>query len=647
MKRKLSFVLAVIMLASCLLCACGEKEQTVSGYAKKLDDKFFVNNGASEYVLVLPEEPMEMETFAAEEFTDNLERAAGYTIETVSEGNVPAGKKYVSLGNTQQFKSAFSGEDLSALDGTFSSYFISSKDDNIYIISSDDYTGYGVLYGVYDLMYDLIGYTYYHDTEIAVTKSSTVNLWSYEKHIVEADFDMRSHSTAYIYGHHEHNVRLRYINFSRGIEWDHTTGGHSQIPMFVSPIDTDENGKSYGRTHPEWFYDPTAETVTLNNNQLCWTAGGDPESLDELQSIFAEKLIEYIQINPEATFFMLGQMDTEFVCQCDGCLEAMKEWGGTSCGLQIAFVNGIIEKTEVLLDEIMPEKEILYPIYAYKPTVAAPVKKDENGNYIPYSDRVIPHEKLRVFFAPIRQNFAHAFDSPVNADSYVNLQGWDAVCDKDQLITYIYDLNVSYYFANFYNYTTLASMYTDLKEAGVSYLVSQGVSDANTLCFDELRAYCISRLMWDTELNFNELAADFIDNYYKDGADAMQELFDLITDRYAYVAAIQNPGIGTVSAVLYDSEIYTRSFINQMDRCIFDAMDAIEHLRETDAEQYELLKARIMKEYLSNIYLKINLYKDNYSDSEIAEMEQIWDEYILYWDLKKGGEGQNLTDIFA
>lgn len=645
MKRKLSFALAVITLASCLLCACGNKD-TDGSYGKKLDNKFFVSNGTSEYVLLLPEEPMEMESFAAQELTDNVERATGCKVETVSEGNVPAGKKYISLGNTQQFNSAFSGEDIRALEGTFSSYFIGSKDDNIYIVSSDDYTGYGVLYGVYDLMHDLIGYTYYHDTEIAVTKASTVNLWSYEKHIVEADFDMRSHSTAYIYGHNDHNIRLRYINFSRGIEWDHTTGGHSQVTMFMSPIDTDENGESYGHSHPEWFYDPTAETVTMNNNQLCWTAGGDPESLDELQTIMAEKMIEYVQMNPEATFFMLGQMDTEYVCQCDGCLEAMKEWGGTSCGLQIDFVNGIIEKTEAMLDEVMPGKEILYPIYAYKPTIAAPVKTDENGNYIPYSDRVIPHEKLRVFFAPIRLNFAHAFDSPLNADSYVNLRGWDAVCDQDQLITYIYDLNVHYYFANFYNYTTLASMYTDLKEAGVSYLVSQGVSDGNTLCFDELRAYCISWLMWDTELSFNELASDFIDNYYKDAADAMQELFDLITDRYAYVAAIQNQGIGSVSAVLYDSEIYTRSFINQMDRCIFDAMEAIEPLRDTDAEQYELLKARIMKEYLSNIYLKINLYKDNYSDSEIAEMEQIWDEYTLYWDLKKGGEGQNLSDIF-
>lgn len=646
MKRKLSFVLAVLMLASCLLCACGDQSAEGS-YGKKLDDKFLVKEGKSDYVLVLPEEPKEMVSFAAQEMVDNVLLATGCTLEIVSEKNVPQGKKYISLGKTSQFGSAFADEDISALDGTFSAYFIGSKDDNIYIVSSDSYTGHGVLYGVYDLMHDLIGYTYYHDTEIAVTKADTVNLWSYEKHIVEADFDMRTHSTAYIYCKNEHNDRLRYINFSRGIEWDHTTVGHSQVTMFVSPIDTDENGKEYGRSHPEWFYDPTAETVTKNNNQLCWTAGGNPESLDELQTLMAEKMVDYVRMNPEASFFMLGQMDTEYVCQCDGCLAAMKEWGGTSCGLQIDFVNGIIEKTEKMLDEVLPEKEIFYPIYAYKPTEAPPAKKDENGNYIPYSDRVIPHEKMRIFFAPIRLNYAYSFDAPYNADCYANLQGWDAVCDQDQLIAYMYDLNVRYYFANFYNYTTIASMYTDLKEAGVSYILSQGVSDGNTVCFDELRAYCISRLMWDTDLSFNELAADFIDNYYKDGADAMQELFELITDRYAYVAAIQNPGIGSADAVLYDSEIYTRSFVSQMDRCIFDAMEAIAPLQETDAELYELLKARIMKEYLSNIYLKVVLYKDNYSDSEIAEMEQIWNQYTQYWDLTKGGEGRDLTNIFA
>ena len=214
-------------------------------------------------------------------------------------------------------------------------------------------------------------------------------------------------------------------------------------------------------------------------------------------------------------------------------------------------------------------------------------------------------------------------------------------------MAYIYDLNVSYYFANWYNFRTLSSIYTDLKEAGVSFMLSQGVSDSNTICFDELRAYVISQMMWDTEQNLEDLVADFMINYYKDASDSMQELFELIDDRYAYYAAAKDPGIGSVVSVIYSTELWPRALVEQMDRCIMDSMEAIAPLAESNPEQYEMLKARIMKEYLSNIYLKMVLYKDSYTDSEIAEMKEIWEYYITYWNITKGGEGRDLSDIFA
>lgn len=646
MKKRISLFLAVVMLFGCVLSACKKAPvppvvggQTNGYYGTMVADKFIVQQGTPSYVVVLPAEAMDQETFAAEELVTFMEKATGCTLTVVSDTAVPAGSKYISLGRTSQFSAAFAGQDLTALEKTFSSYFIGSKDDNIYIVSGDDYRGYGVLYGVYDLMHDLIGYTYYHNDEIYVANSQNVNLWQYTPTVVEADFDMRTHSTAYIYTNELHNIRLRYINFSRGDEWNATTIGHSQVSVFISPLD-------YGADHPEWFVDPNATTVSKSANQLCWTAGGDPESLNLLQDTIAEMMLEFIMIDDLANFFMFGQQDTEYTCLCDSCKAALNEWGGSNCGLQIAFTNKVIEKTEALLEQNGIDREIFYAVYAYKPTEAAPVKTDESGNLVPYSDKVIPHEKMRIFFAPIRTNYGFPFDAPMNADAYKNLQGWDVVCDKDQLMAYVYDLNVRYYLANFYNYTTLGSMYTDLKEAGVSYLLSQGVSDGNTICFDELRAYCISRLMWDTTLNFNDLASDFIDHYYKDAAEAMQTLFDMITDQNAYHIGVNNPGGATPDGILYDTELYPRAFVEKMDEQIFAAMDAIAYLESTDPEQYQLLKARIMKEYLSNIYLKMSLYKNAYSESEIEEMRQIWNEYIAYWNITKGGEGNDLGDIF-
>ena len=41
------------------------------------------------------------------------------------------------------------------------------------------------------------------------------------------------------------------------------------------------------------------------------------------------------------------------------------------------------------------------------------------------------------------------------------------------------------------------------------------------------------------------------------------------------------------------------------------------------------------------------LYRDFYTESEVNEMKELWNEYIAYWNIKKGGEGADLTNIFG
>ena len=77
-----------------------------------------------------------------------MKQATHCVIPSITEKEVKKNYNYISLGDTTQFKAAFPDFDYSKIDGTQSAYFISTKDNNIYIVSSDDFNGYGVLYGI-------------------------------------------------------------------------------------------------------------------------------------------------------------------------------------------------------------------------------------------------------------------------------------------------------------------------------------------------------------------------------------------------------------------------------------------------------------------------------------------------------------------
>ena len=82
---------------------------------------------------------------------------------------------------------------------------------------------------------------------------------------------------------------------------------------------------------------------------------------------------------------------------------------------------------------------------------------------------------------------------------------------------------------------------------------------------------------------------------------------------------------------------------------LFDsALVKIDKYKETNPSLYDVLKARIMKEYLSVIYLKMTLYgRDDIliSEAEKAEMKEIFSYYVSYFGLQKVFEGGSNIDV--
>ena len=629
------------------------KEEDKEPETEFIENQYLVEDGLSSYYIVTSKNPLSKEVTAAQELNYFIKEATGVDLPIITEREVKKSYNYISLGNTTQFVETFVDFDNSKLVNSLSNYFISTNDKNIYIVSSQNYKGYGVLYGVYDLLMDLIDYKYFHDSEIHFEHKLTINLPDYKDKTVIPSFDGRSISTLYTMSNDVHSQRLRLINNSRGNEWNRATYGHNHIQYLLAPWDLDENGIRYGDSHPDWFIFPAQPNPggkvrgTMINNGFCYTAG------DELESIIAEKLFNALIAEPESIYVMCAQEDTYNSCNCERCTAALKEWGGSQGGLQINFMNHIIEKCEEKLQKVQPGRQVQYLTFAYQPTLEPPVKKTEDGRYlrgsdgkyIPYSDKVKPHEKLRIYLAPIQANYGYPISSPINLETKQILEGWSCVA-KDQIIMYLYDLNYRIYFVNFNNFGSVSDMYRQCKEAGATYMLTQGVSDSNICCFDEMRSYVEASLMWNVDRSYEDLVNEFMEHFYKDASVSMKTYYERVRDRYAYYQNLVQTSMGDTSGDIRNPELYPFALIRQLDGDIQGALESIEHLREEDYSLFTTLQNRIMKENLSLIYLKLSLYRGNYTQSQIDEMIATWEFYTQLFGITHVGEGNTIEGVF-
>lgn len=633
MRKRFLLLASLVSVLSLTCCRSKTSEEETNNEPTIIENKFIMENGVSTYSVVLSKSPQAKESFAASEFTYFMKLATGYNFSVLTDKEVRGGQHYISLGFTDQFKANFSDYDYSALDGTQSSYFVSTKDDNIYIVSSDDFSGDGVLYGVYDLLKYLVGYTYYHDQEIYYEEKSTINLLDFRKTFIRPSYDMRSISTVYTYTNDIHSRRMRLINNSRGSEWCRATWGHSQIQKILGPWMSDPDdplNRRYGESHPDWFTDPNMSKPPMDgmmlDNCLNWCAG------EPIERVVANRLIQFIQAEPNCKFVMCAQEDNSTTCaNLPGCQEALNGWAkGSITALQINFMNHVITLVEEWVQKNCPTRELQYVIFAYHTTLEPPL--DLNGNPI-----IQLHDKLRIYIAPIHANYSVPFSSPVNKDTYRIFEGWDKVA-HERLIIYLYDLNYRMYFVNFNNFGSCDGIYRELLKYGTKYIMTQGVSDSNAPCLDELRVYCESNLMWNVNLNYDDLAYDFINHYYKDVASYMKEFYDALRNRYGYYQSLVNVSSGGTTGNIDNTELYPLTFVRQLNNIIHNAFDAIEKYKNTNTEYYNKLYNRIMKEYLEVIYLKVRLYGD-YFITEVDELKETFYFYANYFGITHLGEG--------
>ena len=627
--------LFVSTFAGCNLIKTPSTSEEESG-AQELSvvaGEYLYRGGVSGYTVVIRDDANMYEELAASELSLNLAKSTGSSISVAKESETKATTRVISLGHTELWDKQV-GLTLSSDDIVDSGYYIKTVGNNVFISCPDYTTSSGVLYGVYDFLQDAINYEFYAADEIYVEEMKDIPLYDYTGYIVNPSFQMRSLVHAEMRDDTLSNMRYRMVYPSEGygfVNW-----GHGQTSRYVKRGDKCTCGEdgcdgsmTYYQHHPDWF--------STQNSQLCYTGG------ELLEKVVAQRFIDYFLQYPDATYFMFGQEDVVGHCECDRCKEAMVEYGANQGGLQVAMMNNVIEIANAWLEKNQPGREVFYVIYAYYGTRTAPVKKDANGEVVPYSDRVVPHDDLYIFYTPIETNYAYQLESGINADVYEDLKNWGKIADG-QMLMYLYDINFHAYLINFHNFTTVQGMYEECAELGVSCITSQSAGTYVT-GFREMRSYVESWLMWDLSLNYEDLVVKFMNAYYKDAADYMYEFYKIIRDRYTYYHALINPGAGGIYGDVQNVQIWPQSVVAKMDEQFDAALKSIAKYKETDPQLYATLEARIMKENLMPLYLKLTLLSSYYSAEEYTEMKATFKYYVNYFRLIESMEGHDFGDL--
>ena len=625
--KVISLLLCAVMLFA--LAACNKNDTPTDNKPDKTAYNL-VQDGVSEYKIVLSATATANELFAANELANFLNLATGAELEIVTDEEYPSSDAIIAIGNTKQAQAAnaVSGQNLAT-----SSFVLKTVGNSLYVTADKNGDGEACLYGVYQILQDAVNFRVYAADEIGYdTDNDTIPLYNYDK-VYKPTFDQRELGYASIANDETYKKRMRLVWHDTDVRW--TLHGHTQASHFVNPdfsdtLHPEHEGMTYGQAHPDWF----------DGGQLCWSAGA------EMERVAAEKLIRYIENYPQGEYIMLGQMDNTDYCSCDRCKKKMAELGINPAGMQILLLNNVIKIAEQWRAENRPEQDVKYVTFAYNGTLQPPVKKNGNGNLVAINDQVKPHDKLYIYFTPIETDFAVDLSNQRNLSVMEALNGWNALA-SGRIMVYIYDINFHNYFINFNNFGTVEGMYRDYLDNGVYYMYSQGPIDTCVPCFQEMRVFVESQLMWDIDQGYDNLVNEFMQAYYRDAAPAVRKFYELIRNRYARYYAVDDTSLGGgIYDSIGDSDIWTENLVNALGDALDDALSAVEKYKTTDNELYAKLHDRIMKEYLSVIFLKLSYYQASYTSAQIAEMKANFKYYTTYFQITNYAENDSLEGLF-
>ncbi|MDD4268046.1 MAG: DUF4838 domain-containing protein [Pirellulales bacterium] len=481
------FLLAV--LSSCLLSAAAVAAEPAGVDLANLEG----------WDIVVDDEAIPSERHAAEELRDHLALATGRTLPIVNSAGRADRHFFVGPGE-EAGKRGLAAEKLGPED-----LRIVVGGGKIAIVGGRPR---GTLYGVYTFLEDYLGVRFLTADHTYVPKLAAERVIGPVDRTYRPPLEMR---WAY-YGEVNRNpafaARLRVNTVGNEPELGGRSGQRLISHSFAHQIPSSK----YGQEHPEYYCLRDGKRIAPAKNdsfenEPCLT---NPDVL----RIVTEAVLKEIEAHPEAANVSVSQNDNAKNCLCPACA-AVDEREGTPMGSLLEFVNAVADAVAAK----HPNVKVGTLSYWYTRKPPKTLK---------------PRPNVQIQLCSIECCMLHPINDPgcpKNVAFCQDMADWGKICDQ----IYIWNYNT-----NFHAYL-LPCPNLRVIEPNIRYFVAnnakgvfmQAAGNANGAELSELRAYMISRLLWDPSLSGEKVMHEFLDLHYGPAAPPIRRFIARTHDRAA------------------------------------------------------------------------------------------------------------------
>ncbi|MBN1346915.1 MAG: DUF4838 domain-containing protein [Phycisphaerae bacterium] len=468
-------------IASLVLLSCAGAD--ASGMALTKD-------GKSAYVIAVGPDAIESEKTAASELQGFIEKVTGAKLPIRTESDVAGDAPRILVGASAEAKRLCPGVDWTALgqDG------IVLKTSGKHLVLAGGRPR-GALYAAYTFLEDVVGCRWWTSTESTIPKKPDLTMpelnvtYTPKLRYREAFYRDVTHYPIFA-------ARLKCNGHFEQIPPSH--GGHYTILGWCHTFYMLLPPEKYFKDHSEWYSEINGKRVH-EGAQLCLTN-------DEMRMALTAAALDWIRKSPQAGIIDISQNDWHGQCQCAKC-KAVEQEEGSPAGPLIRFVNAIAADVEKAFPDFLVQT------LAYQYTRKPPSK-------------VRPRRNVVIRLCSIECDFGHPLDSEANATFRNDINGWSRISPNLAIWNYV---------TNFRNYIlphpNMRSLADDLRyfvKHGAVSVFEQGDNGCGIGDFVRLRAWVLSRLMWDPSRDQEGLIREFLTGYYGPAGTPLGEYLTLL-----------------------------------------------------------------------------------------------------------------------